>query len=56
MNYMYKLKKDKQISNELFKTILDEHANGKELKNVSKKEASDIITIMNAYTVEAVPF
>jgi len=56
VNYMYKLKKDKQISDELFKTILDEHANGKELKNVSKKEASDIITIMNAYTVEAVPF
>lgn len=57
VNYMYKLKKDKQIPDDVFKSILDEHANGKELKNVTKKEASDIITLMNAYTDKVgVPF
>jgi hypothetical protein len=50
VNYMYKLKKDKQISDEAFKQIVQEHAEGKDLKTVSKKEASDLISVLNAYT------
>lgn len=51
VNYIYKIKKDKQISDESLKVFLNEYANGKELKNVTKKEASDIITIINNLAV-----
>lgn len=53
INYCQKLKNDKRIDEEDFKRIIEEMSGQESIKELSKKQASELIDLLNNYPVGA---